>query len=162
MPSTKMFRDRVVSMEQTLEKGEKYLAVLQALVEEALPGLEFREFLLDHEHDMFVMVYGTPAGGEKRVRWTRMVLYDAERLPAIIEDPGAEIRARVVDFLRRRSERTVIDVTFRHLEEGWVDTPEPRKPEPRKPRPRSGPPQRPGKPSGPPANRGQAPAGPRP
>jgi hypothetical protein len=32
MPSTKMFRDRVVSMEQTFEKGEKHLALLQSLV----------------------------------------------------------------------------------------------------------------------------------
>ena len=40
MPSTKMFRDRVVSMEQTFEKGEKHLPLLKALVDEALPGME--------------------------------------------------------------------------------------------------------------------------
>ncbi len=157
MPSTKMFRDRVVSMEQTFEKGEKHLALLQGLIAEALPDLEFREYLLDHEHDTFVMVYGTPAGGEKRIRWTRMVLYDAERIPAIIEDAQAPIRARVVDFLRRRSERAVIDVTFRHLEEGWVDTPEPRKP-----KPRPGPTPRTGAPAGPGRRGGQSPPAARP
>jgi hypothetical protein len=157
MPSTKMFRDRVVSMEQTFEKGEKHLALLQGLIAEALPDLEFREYLLDHEHDTFVMVYGAPAGGEKRIRWTRMVLYDAERIPAIIEDAQAPIRARLVDFLRRRGERAVIDVTFRHLEDGWVDTPEPRKP-----KPRSGPPARPGGPAAPGRRGGQTPPPPRP
>lgn len=157
MPSTKMFRDRVVSMEQTFEKGEKHLALLQALIGEAIPGLEFREYVLDHEHDTFVMVYGTAAGGEKRVRWTRMVLYDAERIPAIVEDPQAPIRARVIEFLRRRAERAVIDVTFRHLEEGWVDTPEPRKP-----KPKPAPSQRPAGQAGPQGRRGQAPPGPRP
>jgi hypothetical protein len=133
MPSTKMFRDRVVSMEQTFEKGEKYLALLRSLIDEALPGLEFQEYTLDHEHDTFIMIYRTPAGTEQRVRWTRMVLCDAERIPAIVEDTQAPIRGRVVDFLRRRSDRPVIDVTFRHLEEGWVDTPEPRKAKPASP-----------------------------
>jgi hypothetical protein len=148
-----MFRDRVVSMEQTFEKGEKHLALLQGLIAEALPGLEFQEYVLDHEHDTFVMVYRTPAGGEKRVRWTRMVLYDAERIPAIVDDAQAPIRARVIDFLRGRSDRPVIDVTFRHLEDGWVDTPEPRKP-----KPKPAPPPRPGRPVGQqPAGRGPAP-----
>src|SRR5258708_21203587 len=152
MPSTKMFRDRIVSMEQTFEKGEKHLVLLQGLVAEALPGLEFLEYLLDDEHDTFVMVYRTPSGGEQRIRWTRMVLYDAERLPAIIDDAHAPIRARFVDFLRGKSNLQTIDVTFRHLEEGWVDTPEPRKPKP-------GPAQRerPGRPAGQPAGRSPAP-----
>ena len=153
MPSTKMFRDRVVSMEQTFEKGEKHLALLQGLVGEAIPGLEFLEYLLDHEHDTFVMVYRAGSGEEKRIRWTRMVLYDAERIPALVDDAQAPIRARLVEFLRRRGERPVIDVTFRHLEEGWVDTPEPRKPKPRPPQP-----QRPASPGSqvprPPAGRG--------
>ena len=152
MPSTKMFRDRVVSMEQTFEKGEKHLALLQSLIAEALPGLEFLEYLLDHEHDSFVMVYRTPAGGEQRIRWTRMVLYDAERLPAIIDDAHAPIRARFVDFLRGKANLQTIDVTFRHLEEGWVDTPEPRKPKPG-PAPR----ERGGRPAGQPAGRAAAP-----
>lgn len=133
MPSTKMFRDRVVSMEQTFEKGEKHLPLLKALVDEAIPGMTLEEYVLDHEHDCFVMVYRTAAGGPKRISWTRMVLYDAERIPAIVENPQAEVRARVVDFLRKRADRPVVDVTFRHLEEGWVDTPEPRKPKPQPP-----------------------------
>jgi len=138
MPSTKMFRDRVVSMEQTLEKGEKQLPLLKALVDEALPGMEFSEHLLDHEHDCFVMLYRMPNGSTKRISWTRMVLCDAERIPAIVEDPQAEIRGRLVEYLRKRGERGTIDVTFRHLEAGWVDTPEPRKP---KPAPQRGKPQ---------------------
>src|SRR5512146_3339949 len=102
MPSTKMFRDRVVSMEQTFEKGEKHLPLLKALVDEAIPGMELQEYVLDHEHDCFVMVYRTAAGAPKKVSWTRMVLYDAERIPAIVEDAAAPIRGRVIEFLRRR------------------------------------------------------------
>jgi hypothetical protein len=135
MPSTKMFRDRVVSMEQTYEQGEKHLALLQSLVREALPDLEFKEYLLDHEHDNFVLVYSTPAGREKRITWTRMVLYDAERIPAIVENAESEIRGRIVNFLLKRADRPVIDVTFRHLEDGWIDTPEPRKPRPKQQQP---------------------------
>jgi hypothetical protein len=149
MPSTKMFRDRVVSMEQTFEKGEKHLPLLKALVDEAIPGMELEEYVLDHEHDCFVMIYKTASGGRKRISWTRMVLYDAERIPAIVENAQAEIRLRLLDYLKRRSDRPVIDVTFRHLEEGWVDTPEPRK---SKPQPQRGKPQPPGgRPSGAPA-----------
>jgi len=152
MPSTKMFRDRVVSMEQTFEKGEKHLPLLKALVDEAIPGMELEEYVLDHEHDCFVMVYKTASGGRKRISWTRMVLYDAERIPAIVENAQAEIRLRLLEYLKRRSDRPVIDVTFRHLEDGWVDTPEPRKPKPQpqrgKPQPPAG---RPGAPAGPPS-----------
>ncbi len=129
-----MFRDRVVSMEQTFEKGEKHLALLKSLVDEAIPGLELEDCVLDHEHDCFVMNYRTSAGAPKKISWTRMVLYDAERIPAIVDNAEADIRRRVVEFLRRRAERGTIDVTFRHLEEGWVDTPEPRKPKPQLPR----------------------------
>jgi hypothetical protein len=139
MPSTKMFRDRVVSMEQTFEKGEKHLPLLKAIVEEAIPGMELEEYVLDHEHDCFVMVYKTASGGRKRISWTRMVLYDAERIPAIVENAQADIRPRILEYLKRRADRPVIDVTFRHLEEGWVDTPEPRKPKPQPPRGRQQP-----------------------
>jgi len=143
MPSTKMFRDRVVSMEQTFEKGEKHLSLLKAIVDEAIPGLEFSEYLLDHEHDRFVMIYRSPSGATKRIAWTRMVLSDAERIPAIVENAQAEIRGRLVEFLRKCGERNSIDVTFRHLEEGWVDTPEPQKarPQPREKAKASSPPQ---------------------
>ncbi|HKB72498.1 MAG TPA: hypothetical protein VKH46_16825 [Thermoanaerobaculia bacterium] len=150
MPSTRMFRDRVVSMEQTFEKGEKHLPLLKALVDEAIPGMELEDCVLDHEHDCFVMNYRTAAGAAKKISWTRMVLYDAERIPAIVEDGGAPIRGRLIEFLRKRAERNVIDVTFRHLEEGWVDTPEPRKP---KPQPARGKGQPPG-PGRPPQGRG--------
>src|SRR5258706_13104665 len=117
MPSTKMFRDRVVSMEQTYEKGEKLLPLLQTLIGEAIPGLTFQEYMLDHELDCFVMLYRTEAGAEKKVSWTRMVLSDPERIPAVVEDSQAEMRGRIVEYIRRRSERPFISVTFRHLED---------------------------------------------
>jgi hypothetical protein len=154
MPITKMFRDRVVSMEQTFEKGEKHLTLLKALVEEAIPGLAFSEYQLDHEHDCFVMIYRTASGAAKRISWTRMVLSDAERIPAIVENAQAEIRGRLVDFLRKRGERSSIEVTFRHLEAGWVDTPEPGRPKPQPPRGKPQPPARPTTPSAGPRAKG--------
>jgi hypothetical protein len=84
-----MFRDRVVSMEQTLEGGEKYLPLLKELVHEALPELEYREHVLDHERDLFVMEMEGQGGARKRVCWTRMMLFDAERLPTMAADPAA-------------------------------------------------------------------------
>ncbi|HET7453125.1 MAG TPA: hypothetical protein VFL12_10310, partial [Thermoanaerobaculia bacterium] len=152
MPSTRMFRDRVVSMEQTFEKGEKHLALLKTLVDEAIPGMALEDYVLDHEHDCFVMNYRTAAGAPKRITWTRMVLADAERIPAIVDNAAAEIRVRLVEFLRKRAERPTIEVTFRHLEEGWVDTPEPRKPKPQPPRGKGQPP--------PPSSGGQRPGSP--
>ncbi len=127
MPQTRLFRDRVVSMEQTLEGGEKNLDLLKGLCHEALPELTLREHALDHERDLFVMVLEGPDGGTTRVCWTRMVLFDAERIPSLSGDPLAALRARIVDFLRARAARPEIVVTFRHLEDGWVDTPEPRR-----------------------------------
>ncbi len=127
MPQTRMFRDRVVSMEQTLEGGEKNLELLKILCREALPEFAYREHALDHERDLFVMVLDAPDGRTKRVCWTRMMLFDAERIPALTGDSLAALRARIVDFLRSRAGRPEIVVTFRHLEEGWVDTPEPRR-----------------------------------
>jgi hypothetical protein len=127
MPQTRLFRDRVVSMEQTLEGGEKNLELLKALCREALPEFAFREHALDHERDVFVMILEAPDGRTRRVCWTRMVLFDAERIPSLSGDPLAALRSRIVDFLRSRSGRPEIVVTFRHLEEGWVDTPEPRR-----------------------------------
>ena len=127
MPQTRMFRDRVVSMEQTLEGGEKNLELLKTLCHEALPEFAFREHALDHERDLFVMTLDAPDGRTKRICWTRMMLFDAERIPALSGDPLATLRARIVDFLRSRAARPEIVVTFRHLEDGWVDTPEPRR-----------------------------------
>jgi hypothetical protein len=42
-----MFRDRVVSMEQTLEGGEKHLEFLKGICREAFPEFEYREHALD-------------------------------------------------------------------------------------------------------------------
>jgi hypothetical protein len=126
MPQTRMFRDRVVSMEQTLEGGEKHLELLKTLCREALPEFECTRHVLDHERDLFVMELAAPDGRRKTVAWTRMVLFDAERIPAIAAGPAAAIRDRLVGLLRMRASRPDIVVTFRHLEEGWVDTPEAR------------------------------------
>jgi hypothetical protein len=122
-----MFRDRVVSMEQTLEGGEKHLPLLREICREAFPDFELREHALDHERDLFVMDLEGPEGAKKRVCWTRMVLYDAERIPTLTQDPAAALRAKIVELLRGNAARPEILVTFRHLEEGWVDTPEPRR-----------------------------------
>jgi len=122
-----MFRDRVVSMEQTLEGGEKNLELLKSVCREALPEFAFREHTLDHERDLFVMVLEAPDGRARRVCWTRMMLFDAERVPALTGDPLASLRTRIVEFLRSHVARPEIVVTFRHLEDGWVDTPDPRR-----------------------------------
>ena len=127
MPQTRMFRDRVVSMEQTLEGGEKHLELLKGLCREALPEFEHASHALDHERDTFVMELVAPDGRRRLVAWTRMVLFDAERIPTLSAGAGQELRARIVEFIRARANRPEIVVTFRHLEDGWVDTPEPRR-----------------------------------
>jgi len=127
MGQTRMFRDRVVSMEQTLEGGEKHLPLLKELCREALPDLEYREHVLDHERDLFVMEMQAPDGSRKRIAWTRMVLFDAERIPTMAADATGALRAKIVEFIRSRAAKPEILVTFRHLEEGWVDTPEPKR-----------------------------------
>ena len=127
MGQTRMFRDRVVSMEQTLEGGEKHLPLLKDLCREAFPELEYREHALDHERDLFVMDLESPAGQRARIAWTRMVLFDAERIPVLSGDPVGSLRERIVQFIRARASRPEVVVTFRHLEDGWVDTPAPRR-----------------------------------
>lgn len=127
MPQTRMFRDRVVSMEQTLEGGEKSLELLKSVCREGLPEFTFREHTLDHERDLFVMVLEALDGRTRRVCWTRMMLFDAERIPALTGDPKASLRTKIVEFLRTHALRSEIVVTFRHLEDGWVETPEPRR-----------------------------------
>ena len=127
MGQTRMFRDRVVSMEQTFEGGEKHLPLLKELCAEALPGFELREHSLDHERDFFVMDLQNAEGARRRVCWTRMVLFDAERIPTLASDPATALRTKILDLLRAQASRPEIVVTFRHLEEGWVDTPEPRR-----------------------------------
>lgn len=127
MPQTRMFRDRVVSMEQTFEGGEKNLDLLKAICAEATPEFVYVAHFLDHERDLFVMDFAAADGRKKRVSWTRMVLFDAERIPVLSEDPSGLLRGRIVNYLRSRANRPEVVVTFRHLEEGWVDTPEPRR-----------------------------------
>ena len=122
-----MFRDRVVSMEQTLEGGEKHLEFLKGICREVFTEFEYREHWLDHERDLFVMSLEATDGRKKSVCWTRMVLFDAERLPSLLEDPASILGARLRAFLRERAIRPEIIVTFRHLEEGWVESPEPRR-----------------------------------
>ncbi len=114
-------------MEQTLERGEKHLEFLKSLCRQAFPEFGYRGHLLDHERDLFVMAFEAPDGRRKNVCWTRMVLFDAERLPALIGDPRSPLGVKLLNFLRARSARSEIVVTFRHLEEGWVETPEPRR-----------------------------------
>ncbi len=126
MPQTRMFRDRVVSMEQTLEGGEKHLELLKTLCREALPDFDYVAHTLDHERDLFVMELSAGDGRLRRIGWTRMVLFDAERIPVLSGDPAGGLRERIVQFIRARASRPEIVVTFRHLEDGWVDTPEPR------------------------------------
>jgi hypothetical protein len=123
MPQTRMFRDRMVSMEQTLEGGEKHLELLKALCRDSLPEFEYAGHQLDHERDLFVMDLAAPDGRRKKVAWTRMVLFDAERIPTITADPTSTLREKLVAFLKARAARPEIVVTFRHLEDGWVDTP---------------------------------------
>jgi len=151
MPQTRVFRDRVVSMEQTLEGGEKHLELLKSLCREALPDFEYREHFLDHERDLFVMALETPDGRWTKVCWTRMTLFDSERVPVLAGDPLSALRARLLQYLRSRAGRPEIVVTFRHLEDGWVDTPAPRREKRRRKRGRferrSGAPGHPGGPS---------------
>jgi hypothetical protein len=123
-----MFRDRVVSMEQTLEGGEKHLELLKAVCLEAFPDYPYREHALDHERDLFMMTLEASDGRRKSVGWTRMTLFDAERVPALASDPNGPLRAKVIGFLRERASRPEIVVTFRHLEDGWMEAPEPRPP----------------------------------
>jgi len=127
MPQTRMFRDRVVSMEQTFEGGEKHLELLKTLCREALPDFEYVAHTLDHERDLFVMELAAADGRVRRIGWTRMVLFDAERIPVLSGDPAGGLRERIVQFIRARASRPEVVVTFRHLEDGWVDTPEPRR-----------------------------------
>jgi hypothetical protein len=133
-----MFRDRVVSMEQTFEGGEKHLELLKVMCREAIPGFDYAAHSLDHERDLFVIELAAPDGRRKRVAWTRMVLFDAERVPVLSSDPAGTLRTRIVEYLKSRATRPEIVVTFRHLEDGWVDTPEPRRDRRRRRRGRGG------------------------
>ncbi|MEO6326189.1 MAG: hypothetical protein ABIT01_16850 [Thermoanaerobaculia bacterium] len=114
MAQTKMFRDRVVSMEQTLELGEKYLPTLTELLAEALPGFEAGEHELIHELDLFVLHLKDPATeAVKRVSFTRMVLSDPACIPALAETPQIPARDRLLQCIGRQATQGDIDVTFR-------------------------------------------------
>jgi len=116
MGQVRMFRDRVVSMEQTQEIGEKHIDLLAALATEALPGYTLAEHGLEHEQDLYVLtVANAGTGATRRVAFTRMVLSDADRIPAIVADAAAPVRARIVDLIRRESGRERILVTIREL-----------------------------------------------
>jgi hypothetical protein len=116
MGQVRMFRDRVVSMEQTQEIGEKHIGLLTALATEALPGFGLVEHGLEHERDLYVLSLAHPVTGEARqVAFTRMVLSDANRLPAIVADAAAPIRGRIVDLIRSQAVRPRILVSLREL-----------------------------------------------
>ncbi len=111
-----MFRDRVVSMEQTQEIGEKHIDLLTALATEALPGFSLVEHGLEHEQDLYVLTLAAAGTGEtRRVAFTRMVLSDAGRLPAIVADAAAPVRSRIVDLIRAAAARERILVSIRDL-----------------------------------------------
>jgi hypothetical protein len=111
-----MFRDRVVSMEQTQEIGEKYVELLSALATEALPGYSLAAHGLDHERDHYWLALTNDAIGQaRRLVFTRMFLSDASRLPAVVADANAPVRAQIVACIRGQSARPEILVTVAGL-----------------------------------------------
>jgi hypothetical protein len=113
---TKIFRDRVVSLDQTQELGERHIEILSAIVAEALPEFTVKEHGLDHEPDLYVLVLeNTVSGVIRRVAFTRMVLADADRVPAIAASRSAPVRERMVELIRSRSARSEILVGVRDL-----------------------------------------------
>jgi predicted secreted protein len=113
---TKIFRDRVVSLDQTQELGERHLEILTSVVAEALPEFGLKEHGLDHEPDVYVLVLEHAiSGAAKRVAFTRMVLADAGRVPAIAENRNAPVRGRMVELIRSRGSRPEILVGVRDL-----------------------------------------------
>ena len=104
MGSVRMFRDRVVSMEQTQEIGEKHIDLLSALAVEALPGYALAAHGLDHERDHYWLSLVNDATGQtRRLVFTRMFLSDASRLPAVVADANAPVRAQIVASIRERA-----------------------------------------------------------
>jgi len=111
-----MFRDRVVSMEQTQEIGEKHIDLLTAIATEALPGFSLSEHGLEHEQDLYVLTVANAATGEtRRICFTRMVLSDADRLQAVVKDASVPMRGRMVDLIRAQAARREILVSLRQL-----------------------------------------------
>jgi hypothetical protein len=116
MGSVRMFRDRVVSMEQTQEIGEKYIDLLSALVAEALPGFAVASHGLEHERDHYwLSLSNAETGATCRVVFTRMFLSDAGRLPAVVADARAGVREHIVACIRDQAGRAEILVTVARL-----------------------------------------------
>ncbi len=113
---TKIFRDRVVSLDQTQELGERHVELLAEVAGEALPGFVLREHGLEHEPDLYVLAFeNATTGATVRIAFTRMVLADALRVPAIAENRHAPVRARMVELIRSRASRPEILVGVRDL-----------------------------------------------
>jgi hypothetical protein len=111
-----MFRDRVVSMEQTQEIGEKHIDLLSVLAAEALPGFEVASHGLEHERDHYWLSLSNAETGAKcRVVFTRMFLSDASRLPAVVADAKAVVREQIVACIREQAGRSEILVTVARL-----------------------------------------------
>ena len=116
MGSVRMFRDRVVSMEQTQEIGERHIDLLSALAVEALPGYALAAHGLDHESDHYWLSLTNDATGQvRRLVFTRMFLSDASRLPAVVADASAPMRAQIVAHIREQAARAEIVVTVAGL-----------------------------------------------
>jgi hypothetical protein len=116
MGSVRMFRDRVVSMEQTQEIGEKHIELLSVLAVEALPGYALAAHGLDHERDHYWLSLTNDATGQtRRLVFTRMFLSDASRLPAVVADANAPVRAQIVACIREQAARAEILVTVTGL-----------------------------------------------
>jgi len=116
MGSVRMFRDRVVSMEQTQEIGEKHVDLLAALAIEAMPGYALAAHGLEYERDHFWLLLSNAENGRTcRVVFTRMFLSDANRLPAVVADANAPVRAQIVGCIRDQAGRGEILVTVAGL-----------------------------------------------
>lgn len=116
MGSVRMFRDRVVSMEQTQEIGEKHIDLLSALAAEALPGFAVAAHGLEHERDHYwLSLSNAETGATRRVVFTRMFLSDATRLPAVVADAKAGVREQIVACIRDQAGRAEILVTVARL-----------------------------------------------
>ena len=116
MGSVRMFRDRVVSMEQTQEIGEKHVDLLTALAAEALPGFAVVAHGLEHERDTYwLSLSNGETGATCRVAFTRMFLSDAGRLPAVVADAKAGVREQIVACIRDQAGRAEILVTVARL-----------------------------------------------
>jgi len=111
-----MFRDRVVSMEQTQEIGERHIGLLSALAIEALPGYALAAHGLDHERDHYWLSLTNDATGQaRRLVFTRMFLSDENRLPAVVADANAPVKAQIVACICEQAARPEILVTVAEL-----------------------------------------------